>query len=167
MEKLDYITHLENDTAQFLQLIESLQPKQLELKPEDKWSVLENLEHILLVEEICIKMLASPSVLIHEKTERIGKEMLQRLIIDRREKKISAPEVLHPKGSITSIQKFKEVFIQQRKQLQTQIQQNQLIIDNRMYKHPFLGEMTVVDWLYFIPIHTNRHLIQIQELVKF
>lgn len=166
MEKLDYFEYLEDDTAHFLDWIETLEPNQFNLKEEGKWGVFEVLEHILLVEDICIKMLLRPSDLIHDKTERLGKEVLHRLIIDRREKKMSAPEILHPKGSITTIQMFKEQFVRQRKQLQTQIQQNQLIIDHRMYKHPFLGEMTVTDWLYFIPLHTNRHLKQIQKLVK-
>ena len=31
-------------------------------------------------------------------------------------------------------------------------------------KHPILGEMTKVDWIHFMIAHTNRHLVQIEEV---
>ena len=51
-------------------------------------------------------------------------------------------------------------------QLSTRLGQ-QLVIDNRVHKHPSLGEMTVSDWLWFMIRHTERHLEQVKEVIRY
>jgi hypothetical protein len=40
------------------------------------------------------------------------------------------------------------------------------VIDNRMFPHPYLGNLTMVDWCYFIISHADRHCLQIQDKLQ-
>lgn len=165
MNNEEYYQRLDKNTREALILAEECSAPELAHKHEGKWSSLEILEHIVLTEHLVLAFLMKRSDKIAETDEIFGFEKLDKLIVQFRARKVSAPEVLHPKGSITDVEGFRKVFLDQRELLKQSISSGKIVIDNRVHKHPFLGEMTIRDWLNFVPLHAQRHLDQIKDLL--
>lgn len=132
---------------------------------ENSWSIGEILEHIILIESAVIKLLATPSETYHDNLERIGlHKMRQYLVAARAMAKVNAPDPFHPKGHMLA-DDFQQVFFNSREKLIESLENGALVLDNRMYKHPFLGNMTVADWMYSLVAHAERHREQIREII--
>ena len=123
------------------------------------------LEHIYLTDKIVIAIINRPTEKLHTDEEFIGNEKLKRWLVEKQAKKVKAPEMLEPKGDLKDVATFEKVFLAQRNLLKHQIEKGEIVIDNRIHKHPMLGEMTISDWLYFLIHHTQRHLEQAKELI--
>jgi hypothetical protein len=165
MDISDRLTLLDSNTADTLEFVKRFSSAQLSLKKQDGWTILEILEHIVIVEGGCYKLLTKSSENVAETPEIFGQEKLNKLLIERRERKVVAPEGLHPKGEIKDVASFEKTFLEQRNLFKQNINSNKIIVDNRTHKHPFLGEMTISDWVHFIPMHTKRHVEQIKDVL--
>jgi hypothetical protein len=165
MSDTDYISFLDNNTDETLSLAKSCSSVQLSLKKDGKWSIMEILEHIVIVDKICYLMLQRPADKVVESLDLFGREKLAKIMVVQRDRKVQAPEQLNPKGDIKDIMSFEKVFLEQRNMLKQAIETNKIMVDTRTHKHPFLGEMTIKDWLNFIPLHTKRHLEQIKDIL--
>lgn len=158
-----YFIELDQLMEEFSQFLDSCKVEELNTPRGNAWSILEIAEHVLLTETIVMKLLKRVSKATSEKNEIYGKEKLQRLIVNLRAKKVQAPDSLHPKGRINSKYLFLHELRVMHEQLKENLHSNTIVIDNTIHKHPYLGEMTVRDWLYFIPAHGRRHLFQMKE----
>lgn len=161
-----YIKVLDANTAAALQLAAALPENLLHHKTDGKWSLMEILEHVCTVDRVCMAIVSRPSDHRAEKKEMVGDERLKHVMVSRRDIKVDSPDILKPKGALKDIATFEEVFTGQREQLKQQLKEGTIIPDNRVNKHPFIGEMTYVDWLYFMLRHAERHLEQIKDIVK-
>jgi hypothetical protein len=161
----DYIATLEKNSQEAIEFVGACTKEELAYTPEDKWSILGIMEHILLTERLILTFLMKRPDRVAETDEIVGYEKLNKLIVQFRARKIKAPEMLHPKGDIGSAAEFGEKFLKQRELLKNCIATGRIVIDNGIHKHPFLGEMTIRDWLNFIPLHARRHLDQAAELL--
>jgi hypothetical protein len=85
--------------------------------------------------------------------------------VSQRSHKIKAPETFQPKGKLKSVAEFETTLKKMRETLRDNIESGKLIVDDRIFKHPTLGEMTVTDWLHFIPLHASRHMDQIRDIL--
>jgi uncharacterized damage-inducible protein DinB len=130
------------------------------------WTILEILEHILLTEYSIYSMLLSANGTISEQQEIFGKERMEKALIDKRDRKAIAPEYLHPKGVLQDSADFRQQFISLRSKLQQAVQSAALEPYNRVFTHPRLGNLTIIDWLYFLIRHTQRHILQIQDIIQ-
>jgi hypothetical protein len=161
-----YIQTLDNHTAATLDFLKKSRPD-THLKGEnDSWTGLQVLEHICITEKVVSKLVAKPSEQIHESAELFGAGKLNHLVVAKRAFKVKAPEMLNPKGDIKDLEAFEQVFTKQRNELKQGIIQGNISVDNRIHKHPYLGEMTISDWLHFMISHTQRHIEQIQDHLK-
>jgi hypothetical protein len=158
-----YIQELDENTAAMLQLAESCPDERLNKKTGDAWTIMEILEHIAITDRVVISLISKPSESMHTGEELFGKEKMHRLLVDLRRRKIVSPEGLLPKGNLTSIADFESIFTTQRDILKQKLQDGTIEVDNRMFKHPFLGDMPVADWLNFIIHHSLRHGEQIKD----
>ena len=176
MDIASYIENLDSNTEQILadpalkgdmaSARKSAIPEQPAFEPGDKWTVIEVLEHICKTERALISVLLRPSDNMAESEELYGQAELKKIIVDSRtQHKITAPEMLHPTGEISSFEQFEQVFSAQRNLLKQHLLSGEIAISNRTRKHPALGDMTVADWLHFLVLHTQRHMEQIKELV--
>jgi DinB superfamily len=159
---IDTINRNSQETFDFIQRIT---PSQLEIKQEGKWNVLENLEHVFLTEKLVCIMLGRASNLTSEKMFELGESKLELKIVNGRTKKLIAPESLHPKGKIKNVADFIQQYSALRENLIKDIIEQKMLIDKRVYKHIYLGKMTVADWLIFLVQHNKRHLLQIKDLL--
>lgn len=165
MELTTYFQSLDDNTNDTLQLAKGCPPALLTDNINNKWSVLQILEHICMTEKLICVLVTKPSDKTSESNELIGNDKLQKLVVEKREQKVTAPESLYPKGEIKDLKGFEKIFLEQRNLLKQDIQTGKLTIDNRIHKHPMLGEMTINDWLNFLIHHTQRHLEQIKDIL--
>lgn len=164
MDLENFVENLDHTTNTVLQVAKDCSPEQLHFKEAGKWSVLEILEHLYLTDRVIFTIISRPSETISPSSEIVGNEALQKILVEKRGHKIISPDMLQPKGEIKDLDALVNLFTSQRETLKKDLLGNKIVIDNRVHKHPFLGEMTIADWLNFTIHHTQRHLEQINEL---
>ena len=157
---------LDNNTNATLKLATDCSESQLTFKQNDHWSILQILEHICKTDKVVIDLIEKPSDKISETEEILGAKKLTKLVVEARSFKVKAPEILLPTGNVKDEKDFEKLFLSQRNDLKAAIESGKIVIDKRIHKHPYLGEMTIIDWLNFIVNHTQRHLEQIKDLLK-
>lgn len=164
MDLILFIERLDQSTNTILQAAKACPPEQLQVNNEGKWSMLDIIEHLYLTDKVIFTIISRPSETIHADSEIIGNEKLHKILVERRSHTIIAPEILQPKGVINDLDTLLDFFVSQRNTLKNNLLSNKLIVDNRVHAHPFLGAMTIADWLNFTTHHTQRHLEQIKDL---
>ncbi len=158
---------LDQNTDDAMTLLKNVSADDLLKHPDNKWSVIQIMEHILLTDQVVIILIQRTPKAYAEQEELHGRERLHKFVVTHRNRTVEAPSTLHPKGNIQNFQDFSKVFLQQRDQLKNQINSGQIALDNAIHQHPYLGDMTTIDWLHFISLHTQRHLEQIKEILGF
>jgi hypothetical protein len=126
------------------------------------WNVFMHLEHILLVEKAVLVGLLKAPTAVAETMELIGNDKLERIIITNRHLKTISPPNFIPKGIYTTKEEAINNIIDLRNKLIGLIGDQTIIPNNRMRQHPFLGDMTMIDWLHFIIHHSHRHYLHIE-----
>lgn len=70
--------------------------------------------------------------------------------------KIKSPDILKPKGDITNMATLVSLLVKQRELWKDDVSKGKISIDNRIFVHPFIGKMTVIDWVDFAIHHTQQ-----------
>ncbi len=164
MDLTNYFNCLNQNNKNLLEAIDRIADDKLS-KKTNGWSIYEILEHIYLTDKIIFSLISTPSENKSDTNEIIGTIELENVLIGKKYHKVKSPEILNPKGVIHDIQDFKNIFSKQRESLKVNLESGKIKVDNRIFKHPFLGEMTVEDWLNFVIFHTKRHIKQIEEKI--
>ncbi|MCK6605154.1 MAG: DinB family protein [Ignavibacteriaceae bacterium] len=161
-----YIAGIDNSTESIISFINGCTEEKLNLRPVGKWSIADNLEHIILLERIVFVVLQRPQTNKSGETELYGYGKLEKILIEGRTvNKVAAPDNVQPKGKYKNISEAKDAFVVQREKLKQLIREGRLPELNSIVPHPYLGEMTVADWLNLVPLHSLRHLDQMRELL--
>ena len=165
MNLTEYISELDKNTGDILQLLKECSEEQLEKKQEGAWSILEILEHLLITDKFVYKLLLAPSEKQGESVEIKGGK-IKFYMLDRRDIKAIAPLNLVPKGDIKNNAEFIEQFLKQRAFLVDALENGKIIIDNGITKHAVMGDLSKTDWLNFLVHHAERHVLQIKDRLK-
>lgn len=166
MDNKDFIKKLDETTNDILKLAENCSREQLNYKQGVGWNILEIIEHLYLTDNVIYTVISRPSETIHSSSEIIGKETMQKILIEKRSRKITTPDVLQPKGEIKDLTTLVDIFISQRETWKRDLSTGKISIDNRVHMHPIMGKMTIVDWLNFTVHHTQRHIEQVKDIIK-
>lgn len=135
---------------------------------ESTWSILEGLEHIFLINKAVYKVLTTPAKVIESApVELFGEQKINNLLVINRGFKVVAPDFSKPTGSFISIDVAKQNLNGINDKIVEHINNNNIKEETITIKHPMLGEMTKVDWVHFMIAHTNRHILQIEEVKSF
>jgi hypothetical protein len=156
----NYITEVKLQTNTFVQTVVEINDEQALQKPNAQWNILETIEHTIIVERSV--MLMAPR--LQERSadaKNYGAEKLERIIIGLRSKPIKAPEKMEPQGKFINVQEAIQALNELRQKLIEWLQEGKIIVDDRTFEHPFLGIMTIEDWMFFILKHAERHRLQI------
>jgi DinB superfamily len=154
---------LHKNTQDLSNFLDELSEEQKTTQFSDRWNLLEELEHINLVEKQVMGLLVTIKSEPIEVDELFGAEKLSRFIINLRSRKVKSPEQFIPTGAYKSIDDFKTLITKQRNMLLLLIENKKIVLDNMTYVHPYLGEMTKTDWVNFIPLHAERHLMNMKD----
>lgn len=161
---------LKANTSGLLNSINGLTDEQANFKPADNvWSIVECLEHIFLVDVGVSKTLTvnAPETYTNDKSELLGADKLHHILVNKRnEFKVPAPDFVTPSGRFKTVNEASQSINIIIDKIILHLDQNDISTETHTIKHPRLGEMTKLDWIYFLIAHTNRHIEQIEEVKK-
>lgn len=162
---------LQENTAVLINSFSTLSQATIEFKPaENAWSILECVEHIFLIDRAVTKgIAAAPPTEKAEntKTELFGEGKLNHLLVTKRiEYKAIAPDFSIPKSRFKTSSEAIEAINNLMTDTINFLNTNDITQDTHTTVHMRLGDMTKTDWIHFMIAHTNRHIVQIEELKK-
>jgi hypothetical protein len=150
----------------FLDSIAGLSAAQWKFKPgPDRWSIAEVAEHVILTEDLLFgleqKTLQSPAV-ADRKDDRTADQALLDRMADRSQKRKNPPE-LGPTGRFATPRDAAQAFKEKRDHTLDYVRTTADDLRAHVTKGP-AGEMDAYQVLLMIAGHTNRHVLQIQEV---
>jgi len=152
--------------------LESLTEEQASSLPDgEKWTISQIVEHLSIVDEgmskICSKLLskAQSDGKISDGTVKISPGFVEKGA-EIAVMKLEAPERVHPSADASIAESISEMD-ENRKRLD-QIRQLFETYDcnEGKFLHPFLGDISAVEWLTLVGRHKARHLRQIENLLE-
>ncbi len=154
---------LEEGRQDVIASVAALSDEQAGTKPAPgRWSALECLEHLVIVEERFLGWIANGSVLDAPQPSSEKEAQLGAAIADRSHK-VQAPEAVVPTGRYQTVAEAVEAFHRVR-DLSVRIAQER---GDALYavgvKHPRFGEMNGAELLHLMSGHGRRHAAQIRE----
>jgi transcriptional regulator of NAD metabolism len=167
MDRKTFVKKLNRSTNEILLVLKDCSIHQLHFKQENKWNILEIIEHLYLTDKAIKSITSRESEIIHQSTDIIGSEKLQKIMVEQRFRKLSTPDALSPKGEIKDLDTLLNMLITQRENWKQDLATEKFRIDNRIFTHPVLGNMTTSDWLNFVIHHTQRHIEQMKDTKTF
>ena len=166
MDNKDFIKNLDETTNDILKLAETCSTEQLNYKQGVSWNILEIIEHLYLTDRVIYTVISRPSEIINSSLAIIGKETMQKILVEKRSRRITSPDVLQPKGEIKDLTTLVDMFVNQRETWKRDLSTGKISIDNRVHMHLIMGKMTIIDWLNFTVHHTQQHIEQVKDIIK-
>ncbi|MCL5246337.1 DinB family protein [Cellulophaga sp. 20_2_10] len=163
------VTEMTKTTKYLLQAIKGLSPEQLNFKSSpESWSVAECVEHIAVSEsnifgavEAAVKTPADAS---KRDLVKITDDEVIGFMLDRT-KKAKAPEAFKPSGKFGSHKETVKAFLKKRKQNIKYAKKTEDNLRNHYGEMPF-GVVDGVQLMVFISAHSERHILQIKEIMS-
>lgn len=167
-DKTLLISQLQQTRDNLLKDLEGLSDAQLEYKTApDRWSVIDCVEHITLVEKSIMEgeqqLVQQPLNPDKRKEIKITDEQLIKTVEDRSHK-AKAPEFAVPKHGYSSNAEAIKNFTEQRNKLIEYVTNTNDDLRNHVMDHPFLGTIDAYQLLLLDAAHTNRHTQQLEEV---
>lgn len=136
------------------------------LKPSiDEWSVLECLTHLVLVEESVLNNVLLQPVVGEGPIQTFEVSKLKHLLIIKRDVKLDAPDLFVPRGQYDDARLAFDSLVVVREGVMRLLSEDAAKFDGRLFRHPRLGEMTRLDWVWFIVAHADRHVMQMRDVL--
>lgn len=163
-------SYLKKTRTELIDKVKRLTPAQWSYKPAPGvWSIAEICEHILKAESVVLKRVDNPDAMQYKPElmsgyKEKGDEMIA-FIVGRTEK-FQAPEPVAPLGTIGGPEEFIKFFDQRRAETIEFVKSIDKPI--KAYYEVFgpVGEVNGYHWLMFISAHTERHMVQLTEVLK-
>jgi hypothetical protein len=164
MDLNSYLIVLNDNTQEVLNVMSKFSSDEMIFKSSGDSSIADLLEHICISDNRTFDLLISKTGEISPADELYGDEKLKKIVVDYKGgPRITEAEIKELKGMITNFSSFENAFLKNRVQLINALNSGEISISNMTYKHLYLGDMTVTDWLRYIIHHTTRHLNDVKE----
>jgi len=154
---------LNGSRAELHTATEGLNDEQTSTRPApDRWSVLDCVEHLFVVEGRVLARLENP-----EKTlaPAASAEREQKLTsVEKRDARFSAPEAILPVGRFTSLTQALDSFDAARTRTIAFANSRGAGVYSISIVHPVFGPVNGADTLILAAAHTRRHIDQIREV---
>jgi hypothetical protein len=162
---------LDDSRERLLRAVRGLSRAQLEYRPAaDRWSVAENLEHVIVAETYVHGRLEglvreAPDSSRHSNWEGRDEPLVRR-VAEAREDRVQAPERFRPIGR-WPIEKLVAEFEAARALSREFAAFTQEDLRTRFFRHPApaVGEIDGYQWLLLIAAHRDRHCWQSEEVM--
>lgn len=153
---------LDEKRNELLTFVDEIPEEEALVKPESgRWSILEVLEHLYLMEQLIVHQITQ--TLKQGDTQQASEKPIHRST--NRDYKVEAPESVRPKGEFTTLDEAKEGLKKSREATLFLIHNKDVeTLRNRVFPHPSFGDMNLEQWIEFIGWHELRHLDQIKEI---
>jgi uncharacterized damage-inducible protein DinB len=142
---------------------EGLTDEQAKMRPaEDRWSVLECVEHTALVEDGMFGTLSTKMVPAEAEHDRNREQQFIRGTADR-SRKIDAPDGVRPAGKFATLADALAHFESSRARTIDYISKCDLDLRGQTISHPRLGVLSGQEFMIILALHPSRHALQILE----
>jgi hypothetical protein len=163
-ETIEIIEILEKSKEDFHAAASGLSESLAKTRPEEnRWSVLDCVEHVATVEEIFLKRLASGEYTEAPPQDKAKEAALAARVVDRSTRR-QAPETVLPKGRFTSLAEGLERFHSARRRTVQLAQERAGDLYTLASAHPVFGPLNGVEAMIIIANHSRRHAEQIREV---
>jgi uncharacterized damage-inducible protein DinB len=153
--------HNKEIREEILQSVVGLTDFQLNEKPSGKWSLMQVLEHLYLLERLIVHQMSK--VMLSEVETVIEDKPIQRAI--DRTNKFEAPSYIAPSDDFTTFSTMKEKLDKSRSALEAfLVDADEEKMLKRSFPNPVFGPLNLKQWVEFIGWHEKRHLAQIEEI---
>lgn len=149
--------------------VQKLSEQQLNYKPDStRWSVAQCIEHIALAEnglwQWCMMTLKNDSATLIQPGKALANEQLIAAVTDR-SKKAQAPEVLKPGNQFAGAKEALTVYLSRRDSTIQFLKTTQEPLETHYMQTP-AGTLNVFQGLLLLAAHSERHTLQIEEVMK-
>lgn len=153
---------LDEKRNELLAFVEEVSEKEAAAKPdENRWSILEVLEHLYLMEQLVVYQMNQ--ALKQGDLQQASKKPIHRTT--NRDYKVDAPQSVRPKGEFQALKDAKDGLKKSREATLFLIHnKDEETLKNRVFPHPSFGDMDLEQWVEFIGWHELRHLEQMKEV---
>lgn len=163
MNKDIIISDLTTSTENFIKQLSIFTPENFNYTPSDKaWSAAQISEHLLKLEILANKIMRGQTVPTNRAAD--GKISMIKWAMNDVNSKRTAPEIVEPSGEYKDAEQLRDQIIKQRELIKEIIDTTDITDACMSGKHPALGTLTKLEWIYFIIYHTQRHLQQMKTL---
>ena len=163
-ETIEIIEILEKSKDDFHASAEGFPESMAKIRPEEnRWSVLDCVEHVTTVEEMFLKRLASGEYTEAPSEDKTREAALAQRFVDRTNKR-QAPETVLPKGRFTSLAEGLQQFQGARESTLQFARERAADLYTLASAHPAFGPLNGVEALMIIAGHSRRHAEQIREV---
>ena len=163
------IDYYQKTKARLLKDIKGLSETQLNFKADStRWSVYQCTEHIALAESMIwqwIQMTEQQPATPEKRSEvKVTLDQLMKGTLDRSQK-FKAPEMLQPETKFPDTKTALEAFLARRDSTIAYIKTTQDDLKDHFITHPVAGTMDLYQALVMLAAHTERHTMQIEEVM--
>lgn len=157
------MAEFDQSSQNLIQNLNEFTAEQWNSKPADSaWSAAQVAHHLIVIESgvyRCLNGKTKPS-------PRSGDAIIKRMdrFLENRTRTYSAPDYTLPPDNPGQKEMLILKFEETRKKLAENIIKQDLNVLCLEFKHFFFGELTRNEWIHFVMYHSNRHLIQIQNI---
>ncbi|MCF3108454.1 DinB family protein [Niabella sp. CC-SYL272] len=149
--------------------VQKLSDAQLNYKPDStRWSVAQCIEHIALAEngiwQWCMMTLKNDSAMLIMPERPLTNEQLIAGVTDR-SKKAQAPEVLRPGNQFTGAKEALAAYVSKRDSIIQFLRTTQEPMETHYMQTP-AGTLNVFQGFLLLAAHSERHTLQIEEVMK-
>ncbi|WP_026906717.1 DinB family protein [Paucisalibacillus globulus] len=154
----------EETREELVELVRGLSDEAFNAKPsEDRWSIGQIYHHLALVELATVK--AVQWGVKEDKDTKTEQKNISPML--NRKKKFPAPKVVEPGGGPFEVKEIVEMLNNSRKKLLATV--NSLEDSSSLYEksvvHPAFGLLPLNQWVEAVPLHEQRHMEQIKEIM--
>lgn len=157
---------LQSTLTDFREMIAGLTPEQLAYRESpERWSIAENAEHLLLVEDgLRPNLTVQPGVM--SKTDSAATDEMIVAVYSDRANPIPAAEPFEPQGQFEGATADEIIADFEASRTATIDAAESIDGDPRMIvsEHPAFGPIDAVQWMLTLSTHTERHLAQMQQV---
>lgn len=133
--------------------------------PTGRWSVLECIEHIALVQDgFSGRILTSPVGAEAAANPERERELYR--TVESRERAVPTPKVVEPRNTFVNLAEAMENFKQTHSRVLNRLKRVELNLRCLQVQHPVLGLLNGYEAFLVIGAHTMRHVAQIHELAN-
>ena len=132
-------------------------------RPDEHWSMADCLEHLIQLEQLILVVLNGE---VRELDGRDPGQKIQniKVVFANIEQKLSAGGPTIPSKDVKNRLEITEKFIITRDKITNYLVSADTSKLCMGFKHRLFGELTRLEWLYFIIYHSNRHAIQMENI---
>jgi len=155
---------LTENTDQLINFVSGLdEPIMLTAPPSGNWSIIQICDHLMSTDFGILSLMSLEGS--QASGDRQSKKERINSVGTNRTTKYTSPPPLAPKGKTDTQEKFISKFPSLRSKMIAAISEKDLSMVCDKFSHFVFGEFTFEEWLHFSIQHTNRHTLQMQEVL--